>query len=80
MHASRALDAIEQNYSQIEKEELALVYAVKKFHKMTFGQYFTLCTDHQPLLKIFGNKNGIPIHNAKRFQRWSILDYNFKIQ
>lgn len=70
----------EKNYSQIEKEGLELVYAIKKFHKMLYD--FTLLTDHQPLLAIFESKKGVPAHSANRLQRWCILlrAYNFKIE
>ncbi|PIO53407.1 hypothetical protein TELCIR_25259, partial [Teladorsagia circumcincta] len=39
-HASRSLTAAEKNNGQVEKEGLALVYAVRKFHRSTtsFGQ------------------------------------------
>ncbi|XP_055522374.1 uncharacterized protein K02A2.6-like [Wyeomyia smithii] len=60
-HISRSLTPAEQNYGQIEKEALALVFAVTRFHKMVFGRKFTLQTDHQPLLKVFGSKKGIPV-------------------
>ncbi|XP_055633299.1 uncharacterized protein K02A2.6-like [Toxorhynchites rutilus septentrionalis] len=61
-----------KNYGQIEKEALALIFAVTRFHKMLFGRKFTLQTDHQPLLKVFGSKNGIPVYTANRLQRWAL--------
>jgi transposase InsO family protein len=81
-HASSSLMPAEQNYSQIEKEGLALIFAVKKFHKYIYGRHFTLLTDHRPLLSIFGSKKGIPVHSANRLQRWAaaLLAYDFKIE
>ena len=81
-HASRSLLPAERNYSQIEKESLAIIYAIKKFHRFNHGRIFTLQTDHKPLLTIFGSKKGIPTHTANRLQRWSIilLNYNFKME
>ncbi|CAH8637620.1 unnamed protein product [Dicrocoelium dendriticum] len=81
-HAARALTPAENNYSQIEKEALAIVFAMKRFHKMLYGRQFTLLTDHKPLLSIFGSKKGIPVFTANRLQRWAIilLAYDFSIQ
>ncbi|CAH8612563.1 unnamed protein product [Schistosoma rodhaini] len=78
-HASRTLTSAEPKYSQIEREGLALVFAVKKFHKMLHGRKFTLFTDHKPLLPIFGSKKGIPVYTANRLQRWTtmLLGYDF---
>ena len=82
MHAARSLTPAERNYSQVEKEALALIFAVKKFHKMLFGRHFTLLTDHKPLLSIFGSKKGIPLYSASQLQQWAIilLGYGFSIR
>jgi hypothetical protein len=81
-HASRSLTPAERNYGQIEKEALALVWAVKKFHRMLLGRTFSLRTDHKPLLSIFGSKNGIPIYTASRLQRWALIlaNYDFNLK
>ena len=82
MHAARSLNTTERNYSQIEKEALAIIFAMKKFHKMLYGRHFTILTDHKPLLSIFGSKKGIPVYTANRLQRWAImlLGYDFSIK
>ena len=58
-HVSRTLFLAEMNYSQIEKEGLAIIFAIKKFHKYVHGREFILQKDHRPLLAIFGSKKGI---------------------
>ena len=80
--ASRTLSKAEKNYSQIEKEALALIFGVKKFHKYLFGRCFTLVTDHKPLLSILNAKAAIPSVAAARMQRWSIFlsAYSYNIE
>jgi hypothetical protein len=46
MCASCTLNSAERNYSQVGKEAMAIIFAVKKFNKFIFGQKFTLVTDH----------------------------------
>ena len=79
---SRSLSKAERNYSQIEKEALALVFGVKKFHKYVFGRTFTLLTDHKPLMFILNPKSALPPISAARIQRWAVFlsAYNYSIE
>ncbi|XP_058170027.1 uncharacterized protein K02A2.6-like [Anopheles ziemanni] len=81
-HASRALTKAEAGYSQIDREGLAIIFAVKKFHKMLYGRHFRLQTDHRPLLRIFGSNKGIPVYTANRLQRFALQLqlYDFSIE
>ena len=81
-YASRALNTAERNYSQIDREGLALIFAVKKFHKYLAGRHFTLVTDHKPLLGLFGEGKSIPEHASARVQRWAITfsAYSYTLQ
>ena len=40
----------ERNYGHLDKEALAVVFAVKKFHQFLYGRHFKIYTDHKPLL------------------------------
>lgn len=82
MFASRKLSKSEQNYVQIEKEALALVYSIRHFHQYLYGRHFTLVTNHQPLVTILGPKRGIPALVAARLQCWAITlsAYQYQIE
>ena len=60
--ASRALTACELGYAPIEKELLAVVYGVERFHHSTFGQKVVVNSDHKPLESILAK----PLHMAPR--------------
>lgn len=80
--ASCTLTATERNDSQIDKEALALIFAVKHFHQYVYGRSFILETDHKLLIYIFGSKKGIPQMAASRVQRWAVMlsAYAFQIK
>jgi hypothetical protein len=79
---SRTLNDAERNYSQIDKEALAIFYGVTRHHQYLFGRKFELRTDHKPLSYIFGKKIGIPQTAASRLQRWAarLAAYDFNIK
>lgn len=52
-YASRAMTETEKKYAQIEKETLAIVFAMEKFHQYVYGQHFVMETDHKPLVTLF---------------------------
>ena len=51
-YASRALTKAEQNYSQIEKETLAVVFGTEHFNQYIYGRAFLDESDHKPLQPI----------------------------
>ena len=79
---SRTLSLAERNYSTIEKEGLALVFAVQKFHQYLYGNRFCMYTDHKPLLGLFAETAALPTRAASRVIRWALLlsAYNFELK
>ena len=70
--ASRTLTETEKKYSQLEKEALAIVFGVRKYHQYLYGRKFELRTDHKPLMYIFNEKKSIPMMASGRVQRWAL--------
>ena len=69
---SRTLSKTERNYSQIEKEALSIIWAVKRWHRYLYARKFTLYTDHKPLLFIFHQHKQVPEMSISRIQRWAL--------
>ena len=65
-YASRKLLPREQNYSAIEREALAIVWAISKFDLYLFGRPFVIQTNHKAKCV------------NKRVMRWAILLQEYK--
>lgn len=71
--ASRMLTETEGRYSQIDKEALSIIWAVKKFDLFLKGRTFTLVTDHKPLISIFNPSKAVSSIYADRMARWALI-------
>ena len=81
---SRSLTSAERNYAQIDKEAVALIWGVKRFHSYLYGHHFTLVTDHQPLLSILSPSKGVPTMTSARLQHYAVflsgMNYEIKFR
>ncbi len=81
-YTSRSLGPAEKRYSQLDKEGLAIVFGVKRFHQYLAGRQFTILSDHKPLQHLFQETSGIPTLASARIQRWALVlsAYNYSIK
>ena len=77
-YASRTLTNAERNYAQIEKELLAVVFALQRFDQYVYGLPTLVESDHRPLEAIVKK----PLRDApKRLQRMllALQRYDFEV-
>ena len=74
-YASRSLTPSERQYSVIQRECLAVVYALKQFRHYLLGRRFQLLTDHAPLQWLSAQKM------EGMLCRWALAmqEYDFQI-
>ena len=80
--ASRTLTKAERNYSNLERQALAVIFGVKEFYQYLYGRQFALETDHKPLESLFNQKKALPTMAAARIQCWALklATYNYTIK
>ena len=66
-YASKKLSERERRYAISQKECLAVIYGVQRFHKYLYAKKFVLETDHKPLEILSGKPSSCP-----RLMRWAL--------
>ena len=56
----------------MDKEGLAVMFGIQRFHKYIYGRKFTIVTDHKPLLSLFNEMKAVPQMASPRIQRWAV--------
>ena len=81
-YVSRSLAPAERRYSHLDKEALAIIFGLQKFHQYLFGRTFIIYTDHKPLSYLFDASRAIPQMASARIQRWAITlsAYSYTIE
>ena len=83
-YASCSLSAAECKYSQLDRETLAIMFGVSKFHQYLYGRHFLIYSDHKPLMHIFSEAKSAPAMVSARLQRWALTlsayQYSIKYQ
>ncbi len=82
MFVSSSLSPAEKNYSQLHREALAIIFALKKLHNYLYAQKFVICTDNQALKEILSPGKNTPAVAAARLQRWAVIlaMYDYEIR
>ena len=52
-YKSKLLTETEKRYSNIEREMLAILHGLEKFHYYAYGRHVVIETDHKPLVAIY---------------------------
>ncbi|KAJ8887023.1 hypothetical protein PR048_013237 [Dryococelus australis] len=76
-YISPQLNKAEHNYSTMERECLAVVFACKKWRYSQYGHKLTVVTDHRPLHRLLSLKEP-----SSRLARWALLlsEHDFEVE
>ena len=74
-YASKTFNEAQENYSTIEKEMLAIVFACEKFRPYILGSHVVIHTDHATIKYLMAKKEEKP-----RLIRWVLLLQEFDLE
>lgn len=81
---SKSLNSAQKNYPHHEREALAIIHAVTKFHKYIFGRKFVIFTDNKAIVSLLSHDKAVPVLAKMRLQRWAVIlgayDYVLKFR
>jgi hypothetical protein len=79
-YISKSLTEVERRYSQIEREALAIVWAVERFHDYLYGISFTIVTDNRPLVSKFSSETKKILPPRIQHLSWRLLQYRYSLK
>ena len=74
-YASKTFNEAQENYTTIEKEMLAMVFACEKFRPYILGSHVVIHTDHDTIKYLMAKKEAKP-----RLIRWILLLQEFDLE
>ena len=82
IYASRKLSQAEQNYSNIQREALAIVFVVTRLKQFLLRRRFTIPTDHKPLNYLFAPDEELPKTASAGIKRCAIalMGFDFELK
>ena len=82
IYVSRKLSQAEQNYSNVERVALAIVFVVTRLNKFLLGMRFTLQSDQKLLKNLFAPDEEILKSASERITRWAIalIGFDFRLK
>ena len=82
IYVSRKLSQVEQNYSNIERQALAIVLVVTRVKQFLLRRRFTLQTENKPLKYLFAPDEEIPKTASARTTKWTraLMGFDFELK
>ena len=74
-YGSHKLTPTQSNWSTVEREAFAVLWALNRFHDIIFGAHITIYCDHDPLKYLLQNTS-----QSAKLTRWALAIQQFDIE